>query len=1130
MVIRIMEDTCFKFAKDIRVSYYVGNKRTGDPITITTLYDVMFNNPGLEKININAEKGAGGSIQLYVQDRLGKTENSFTDGIIGIDIDKISKDDCKTIYDNFDLLIKDMYGLTCCYFSNSYYNPEKTTGGLHILIRTYKDELYEKEYRNFNANYAAVFAYIVYERLGIDIRPRKIDGHETGLDKHLKSIAHRLYLNYSTVKWNDLSAPMYFDEKLSDAVHDWMNEDYDNKIAWYDSNQDYKTTVFNFKELDLSTYNGGKINLGFNGRITLINALHQWGVADDKIIELILSIAGEEDWEGDKKEPGKLLRSVEQCVKSSHSQHPTAEHLERAKKILEKVGVSIDLLVEKVYQPLEYTIDPIFEEVFEESKDWLVYNHKVFKRGKNFFEFNLKAGSNGERGEFLGDYTEQLRDIILKHKAVYLVGDCMIGKTEFAKKMQLVLTLGFEGFWASVGDGCDLCEPYNSVADNKSKGKNKEEQQWANSSLRRVITQKIEDFDWNKRNIFIWNTVKELYNKYFKELGLKRNVLFFDECHKIITEEYRWETVFEMMSVLPNMYKHFVFMTGTPAFELDYLMEYFPDICIIKINKESEYKQIYDILYYEQISDEDRRNVLNESIAAGQLPLVYTNHNFEKWVGVANAISVEREEKGLPRLKILLYRRDNDENLVQVNESSSIKDYDVVIATKYCSVGVDFYKDDDRMRCSIIDYAGETDCTFQDIHQFTQRNRHQDTISKLLVRYNKKSDISRFLKLKSVDFYEAYCTTLANIHTYTVTGKKRKELKEELKEQDTNSFSFLWDTFEHSKFKKLISEEQDWFEDTRNVRLLASYYKYVKIFSNMRLIKHMLEKRGFIINEKQVEHIIGKIPSIVKREIYKFFVNNYDEISDIVSGLDKYDKKSYPIDINTGNVEHIKGNKIYTRNVGYMNVLINEFTDDIDWLAVLKEFDYIPKDIFGVFRRMKYIAKKITNKELDELNKLNKKNMTEEDFINFVDNLVNTHYKDISIAAHNPKMKDYYMKKIMGEVINDYKKILRFAMDNIEFIAKLKSFNDSSERLTAFQKMAITMEQKRNEGIKQKRSDAGKKKTKQITVKYIKNGEIKKFGSLQELADYFKVSLSVAKKFKIGEKTSLSSMIQVIDG
>ena len=1129
MVIRIMEDTCFKFAKDIRVSYYIGNKRTGDPIMITTLYDVMFNNPGLEKININAEKGAGGSIQLYVQDRLGKTESSFTDGIIGIDIDKISKEDCKTIYDNFDLLIKDMYGLTCCYFSNSYYNPEKTTGGLHILIRTYKDVLYETEYRNFNANYAAVFAYVVYERLGIDIRPRKIDGHETGLDKHLKSIAHRLYLNYSTVKWNDLSAPMYFDEKLSDAVHDWMNEDYDNKITWYDSNQDYKTTVFNFKELDLSTYNGGKINLGFNGRITLINALHQWGVADDKIIELILSIAGEEDWEGDKKEPGKLLRSVEQCVKSSHSQHPTPEHLERAKKILEKVGVSIDLLVEKVYQPFKYNIDPIFEEVFEESKDWLVYNHKVFKLGKNLFEFNLKAGSNGERGEFLGDYTHQLRDIILKHKAVYIVGDCMIGKTEFAKKMQLVLTLQFEGLWNMMGDGCDLCEPYNSVADNKSKGKNKDEEIWCKNTLSRVITARISDFNWDKRNIFIWNTVKPLYDEYFKNLGLKRNVLFFDECHKLITEDYRWKDVFEMMEALPKMYEHFVFMTGTPAFELDYLMEYFPDICVIKINKEIEYKQEYDILYYEQIGDEDRYRVLKESINARQLPLVYTNHNFTKWCESVAKLNVEREEQGLSQLRLLPYKKDNEENLVEVNKSSSIKDYDVVVATKLLSVGVDFYKDDNRMRCAIIDYASETDCTFQDIHQFTQRNRHQDTVSKVLVRYNEKTDISKFKKLRFIDYYDKFYIKMANIQTFQVAGKERNLLSDELKEQDTNNWEFIWDAYQRRNFGNLVSDKHNWFDDEKNVRLLAAYYKYIRVFSNMLLIKHMLKKRGFTVNEKHKEHVAGKIPSKMKREIFKFFVTNFYEIHNIVNDLDKYDKKSYAIDINTKQVEYIKDNKIYTRSVGYLNTLINEFAYDKDWYEVLKKFDYVPKDTFGVFKRMRQMAKKITNKEIKELKKLRDNNMTEEDFITYVEDLINEHYKEVKAAQFKDKeLKQYYVNKIMNEVINDYKKILMFAVDNIEFIEKIKSSEDKGERITAFQQMAIALEQAKNEDISRKRRAAGKKHTKEITVKYLKNGEIKKFGSLQELADYFKVSLNVVKKFKTGVKTSLSSVIQVV--
>ena len=1106
----------------------------------------------METLPKNHKKGNVGSLWAYSNGISGSNNPLLSDGVLLVDIDGITIEECDKIINNFDKLTLGFQSIIACWPSHSYYNQYKLNSdnqyvaGLHFALKCDKSKLVQDKderldnkeyfsYTEYNTWNSAMLAYYIYGICGVDIRPYHCDiivGSETsdkicGLDSRLKILSQQIFFNYAEVKFNENVFSRIITDENKIELKNWFDDRPDKSkgtewivdVKYVKYKSEFKFQHKSYSEI-ISDINSTNEHLGYNGRWIVANYLASLQMSADEILDILLKISGPEDFKCGQYKYIKELEGIIGSAIRNHSNGVEDYTIDKAVEILESRGVYF----EKEYQEINYNFDKLFLEVWESKKDEMIYNGRIYSKGKNYFEFNL------DKNEFLGNYTHQLRDIILKHKAVYIVGDCMIGKTEFAKKMQLVLTLQFEGLWSMMGDGCDLCEPYNSVADNKSKGKNKDEEIWCKNTLSRVITARISDFNWDKRNIFIWNTVKPLYDEYFKNLGLKRNVLFFDECHKLITEDYRWKDVFEMMESLPKMYEHFVFMTGTPAFELDYLQEHFDDICIVKINKEIEYKQEYDILYYEQIGDEDRYRVLKESINAGQLPLVYTNHNFVKWCESVAKLNVEREEQGLSQLRVLPYKKDNEENLVEVNESSSIKDYDVVVATKLLSVGVDFYKDDNRMRCAIIDYASETDCTFQDIHQFTQRNRHQDTVSKVLVRYNEKTDISKFKKLRSIDYYDKFYIKMANIHTFQVAGKERNLLSDELKEQDTNNWEFIWDAYKRRNFGNLVSDKHCWFDDKKNVRLLAAYYKYIRIFSNMLLIKHMLKKRGFTVNEKHKEHVAGKIPSKMKREIFKFFVTNFYEIHDIVNNLDKYDKKSYAIDINTKQVEYIKDNKIYTRSVGYLNTLINEFGYDKEWYEVLKKFDYIPKDTFGVFKRMRQMAKKITNKEIKELKKLRDNNMTEEDFITYVEDLINEHYKEVKAAQFKDKeLKQYYVNKIMNEVINDYKKILMFAVDNIEFIEKIKSSEDKGERITAFQQMAIALEQAKNEDISRKRRAAGKKHTKEITVKWIKNGETKKFGSLDEAAEYFNVSSRTFERFKSTGKGSLAETIKIVN-
>ena len=1085
------------FPKDIRISYYKGYPKIGDPIKIRSLYDVVFNDPGLENIPINQTKGAwsAGAMQFYVSDVLGGTEDStFTDGIIGIDIDKISKYDCEVIYNNFNLICNNFNGLLMCSFSNSYYNKEKTTGGLHIIVRTDRNILTKADYKSVNISYAATFAFVVYKLFGIDIRPRS----SSGLDSHLLSIAHRFFLNHSTVKWNEYSSPMTLDSNLLVIVKDWFDEDYDDKKHWFEEKDDFKVVKCDITKFDISTYNGNKINLGHDGRITIENFLASRGWNEQAIFDFMWNICGPDDFAGGDE---ALRRAIKQTTKTAISKFSNGEISEKiinkAKGLFSKIGIDIEADIVKVYQPISYDFDAVFEEAYEIMKDY-----KPSRKIENYLKINLT------KDQYLTDYKHEINDMIKKYEMTYLVADCMVGKTHYAMNMQSEYGLFDDDFIVHFsGDSIDVCVPYNSVADNKAKSNRKD--------IKRVKTENIKNFNLDKRNVFIWNTLLPLYEEYFKNGVVKRMVLFFDESQKIVTDDYRWETVFEMFRVLPVMYKHFVFMTGTPAGELDYLKQYFPDYCIIKVDKEIDFVRECKILKYNKFGLGDKINIIEEVINDGKLPLIYSNSKNAEWKEACIEINKQRVDNGEEPLNILVYDRPNAERLIEVNKTNSIKQYDVVIATKYCSVGIDFQKDDKRMRCSIIDFAGERECTFHDIWQFTLRNRKQDTITKIIVN---SSEAAYNVKLYNYWYYKSLFADMAKVHTY----KMVKPVFED--EEDIDALNFTQEIFQIRKFGKLVNSKENWFDDDKNVMLLGIYYLYVKVFGNMNVIKHMLERRGVIISEIEMEHVVKSKDNAVKKEIYKFFVDNFDEISKIYFGKAQYDKISFQIDINSNDVEEIRDGNIYSRNMRYMDWLIKQFAGKDDWYEILKERDYISPETFAQYNRTFMIAKTMTIKEIKKLKKYNKV-MEEEDLDKMVKAMVKEHYAGIMNITN-----DEFKKALMlSDIIQDYKKILKFSIENIEYIEAIKNAIDEGERIKACDKMLMAMKIKEEETARRKMSNGGKKNGKPITVKWIKNGKEKTFNSMQEAADFFDVSKQVFYNLAKQNKGKLSKVIQVID-
>ena len=1075
------------FPKDIRVSYYDGFPSKNDPIKIKTLYDVMHNDPGLANLNRFARKGSVGAFQIYVKNILNGTDaDTFTDGIIGIDIDHISKTEAKTIYDNFEKLCDYYSGLLCCSFSNSYYDNTRSDGGIHLVVRTSYAQLNRDIYKEVNIEYAAMFAYVVYKLLGIDIRTREINSKKSGLDPAVKGIAHRFYLNYSTVKWFEYSAPMPIEEDKLQIVRNWFDEKYDNKFNWFERKSNFEYTKCEFNSINTSTYNGTKVDLGFYGRINIINALYKWGVSKSEIEHLMLRICGPSDWEGDKKEPGKLLSSIRNSISTAETQNPSASQLQHAKSVLESVGINVDVVIEKqltdeAYESfmsgdtdhvtMSYDIDELVENAFEEAERRIKEKHIVI---------NLRED------EYINDYHNVIKEKIFKHRATYITADPGVGKTTLAERLttndEYEPMFGSDFFFSISGDdlSIDICMPYNSVVDSKALN---------NKQLKRVLTADLSNYDKDGIKIFVWNTLKPIYDKYFN-MGYKRAVFFFDESHKIVTDIYRWKIIFEMFKVLPNMYNHFVFMTGTPAYEHIFLKQYFDDMCFIKINKDSKYTYNCTFRNYDKFSLSDMTDLIRHHLSLGNLPMIYTNRRRADWTASVIPLNEERIANGEAPLKVLYFNRDNKEDCEYVAKLKSIKRFDLVIATAYLNVGVDIYKDDSRIRIPIIDYANDSNSTYNEIWQFQGRNRQQDSWFEVICRTGDKHN-----KKKPAHGFNYYLYN-AMLHTYDVAVDAETE--------DDEHYAFLNSIYKINKFGRLANSGT--FKDYKNIVLLACYYMYIDKFTYIHNIKAILKNKGCKINEiDMTEHSKSSVKDETKKDVFKFYVEHIDEINHLqIDDSTKHKGIVKQIDLNTDTKDHICNGRIYSRDKRYMDWLYYTTANKEDWVVILRKCleddEILTKGTFSVYNKMKLIADNITDRELKSIKAAIDIDKDEEDDDHcavdlVVEKIMHKHFK----GAYSKK--DIHTAIALSEIVNSYRDILLFIADNKEVIEIIKKHRADGTMNAAMQ-MKIIKDTKEKARLSRLHSEGAKKKnSKTITVRWIDTNEVVTYESLEALAN-----------------------------
>lgn len=1102
----------FIYPKDIRVSYFNNYPRKGDPIKVTTLYDVMYNDPGLENISRFADKGTSGAFQIYVKNILDGTDpDTFTDGIIGIDIDHISKNDAKVIYDNFEKICNYYSGLLCCSFSNSYNDSTRPDGGLHLIVRTAYDKIVRDDYKEINIEYAAMFAYVVYKLFDIDIRPRELNDKKSGLDSALKSIAHRFFLNHSTVKWFDYSAPMPLNSDDTLIVRNWFDEDYDNKVNWYEKKNDYNITSCHLQSLDTSSCCKYQTGYGWKGRINIINALYAWGVSPIDIEKLMLTICGDKDWQGDAKNPGALLNSIRQAIRTAPTQKPTASQLNWAKSLLEKANVNVDVIIEKTLTDEAYE-----SKMLSDNSDVTIsielddlFSAAIEEADKRIKEKQITL--NLSEDEFICDYYDVIKEKIFKHHATYIAADPGVGKTTLAERLttndEYEPMFGNDFFFNLSGDelSIDICMPYNSVVDSKSLN---------NKQLKRVLTANLSNYSKEGIKIFVWNTLKPIYEKYFN-MGYKRAVFFFDESHKIVTDIYRWKVIFDMFKVLPNMYNHFVFMTGTPAYEHIFLKQYFDDMCFIKINKDSKYTYNCAFRNYDKFSLSDMTDLIRHHLDSGNLPMIYTNRKRADWTLSVVPINEERIARGERPLNVLYFNRDNEEDTKRTAKLKSIKRYDLVIATAYLNVGVDIYKDDDRRRVAIIDYANDNNAGYNEIWQFQGRNRQQDSYFEVICRTGEK-----YNRKKPAYTFNHYLSQ-ALIHTHDV----------DIDVNDDELFAFLNYIYKRNKFGKLANIGA--FKDYKNIVLLACYYMYIDKFTYIHNIKEILKNKGCKITEIDMnEHTKISINNETKKEVFKFYVEHIDEINKLqIDDAIRHKGIVKQIDLNTDVKDHICNGRIMSRDKRYMDWLYYTTANKEDWIIILKKCledgEILTKGTFNIYNKLKLIADNITDKELKNIKAaIDIDAQDDEDEQLHVDlvveKIIYKHFK----GAYSKK--DIHTAVALSEIVKSYRDILLFIAENKEVIEIIKKHRADGTMNAALQ-MKIIKDTNEKMRLSKLHSDGAKKRnSKPITVRYVDTNEVVTYDSIDALAKALNKSKQNLNQSLKHPKSKIHNVIEIV--
>lgn len=327
-----------------------------------------------------------------------------------------------------------------------------------------------------------------------------------------------------------------------------------------------------------------------------------------------------------------------------------------------------------------------------------------------------------EPNEYLGHFKDEILEHIENGKANLLIAPPGTGKTEFikalAKNKRVLLVL-----------------PYISVIDSKIVN---------DKSIYEYfdVYQGSTSVDGIRKGRSAVMTIDKFSNLTPEKIAYMFDIIAIDESHLLFTSSFRIEAMsnalknikeFINLSQFDEYSARIMCMTGTPTGEQIYFKYYNILNTIYIAKKENRTKALTFVLC--KNDDEKIAKIafhIAKSIKAGKRVLYPTNAGDVQAIKLIGMIEFELGRK----VKWGYYKKSNanSEMAQSINNDASIKDYEVVLASNYLSVGIDIN--------DITDFECVYDDSFAgyEIEQFNCRLRKVDINSRIYIGLNNNSD------------------------------------------------------------------------------------------------------------------------------------------------------------------------------------------------------------------------------------------------------------------------------------------------------------------------------------------------------------------------------------------------------
>ena len=474
-----------------------------------------------------------GAIYAYKQNKLGVREDSVSGGMIFCDIDNISKEVAKNIYEHFDDLTREIPFLYACCYSSSY-TISKDHAGLHFFLNS--DELTRTEYSKYAKVCLFTIARKIQNLLGYDFVTKdtyRVDKSKPIIDTHNCSIAQKLYLFYDDFQVND------FEFSITPDTYEFLvgrlEEIYKNNknIVFRDTNND----VCANNDVEITGSCNKKIELHYGQDYTIANYLASTKkYTKEQVLSILLSIESRDANQMKSNGEKTIASHFRQIISTAFSKYYDSNELLpettkiKAEKLLNQVGFI-------VVPNIEANSVDITQSVKDAQSVYCI-----------------------KQGHYIAEFYDVITQHIDKYQRVCIQAPTGVGKTTIINGFESNTSHSDELLSVEKSGIMGLAKQYNADVVVPFNANN-----YLYSNLHEVSSMNGEKYDKTKCNVM----VIDQYLKYFEESGDKPVII--DESHILYIDRTYRDAVAKLMVLLKQSDKKIICISATPTGEIDEL-------------------------------------------------------------------------------------------------------------------------------------------------------------------------------------------------------------------------------------------------------------------------------------------------------------------------------------------------------------------------------------------------------------------------------------------------------------------------------------------------------------------------------------------------------------------------------